>query len=97
MERRGLQPGITVRSRVDLQDPSPRKIAPGTLKQAAIAYSLPFILIVPPLVAAGIGYLLDRWLHTLPWLTIVLGFLGLGIGLRDILKAAAKLDEKDGG
>jgi F0F1-type ATP synthase assembly protein I len=82
---------------VDLQDPSPRKTQSGTLRQAALAYSLPFTLIVPPVVAAGIGYLLDRWLHTLPLVTIVLGLLGFGIGLRDILKAASKLDKKDGG
>jgi F0F1-type ATP synthase assembly protein I len=82
---------------VDLQDPSQRKIPSGSLRQAAFAYSLPFTLIVPPVVAGGVGYLLDRWLHKLPLFTIVLGLLGFGIGLRDILKAASKLDKKDGG
>jgi F0F1-type ATP synthase assembly protein I len=81
---------------VDPQDPSQRKTQSGTLRQAALAYSLPFTLIVPPLVGGGIGYLLDRWMHKLPLFTIVFGLLGLGMGLRDILKAAAKLDKKDG-
>jgi F0F1-type ATP synthase assembly protein I len=82
---------------VDLQDPSQRKTPSGSLRQAAFAYSLPFTLIVPPVVGGGIGYLLDHWLHKLPLFTIVLGLLGFGIGLRDILKAASKLDKKDGG
>jgi F0F1-type ATP synthase assembly protein I len=102
MWRRGHQPGIpdlhrSQGARVDLQDPSQRKVQPGTLRQAALAYSLPFTLIVPPVVAGGVGYLLDRWLHKLPLFTIVLGLLGFGIGLRDVLKAASKLDKKDGG
>jgi F0F1-type ATP synthase assembly protein I len=82
---------------VDLQDPSPRKSPSASLRQAAAAYALPFTLLVPPVVGGGIGYLLDHWLHKLPLFTIVLGFLGFGIGLRDVLKAAARLDKKDGG
>jgi F0F1-type ATP synthase assembly protein I len=97
-----VQPGIPVSNRrqgarVDLQDPTQRKIPSGGLRQAAVAYSLPFTLIVPPVVAGGAGYLLDRWLHKLPLFTIVLGLVGFGIGLRDILKAASRLDKKDGG
>jgi F0F1-type ATP synthase assembly protein I len=82
---------------VDPQDPAQRKTQPGNLRQAALAYSLPFTLIVPPVVAGAVGYLLDRWLHKLPLFTIVLGFLGFGLGLRDVLKAASRLDKKDGG
>ena len=77
-----------------LQDPSKNS---GAIRQIALAYSLPFTLIVPPVVAGAIGYGLDRWLRTLPWFTMVLGFLGLALGLRDVLKAAARLDKKDGG
>ncbi|HTR48266.1 MAG TPA: AtpZ/AtpI family protein [Verrucomicrobiae bacterium] len=79
------------------KDPSEKKETPGAVRQAALAYSLPFTLIGPPVVCGGIGYLLDRWLHTLPAFTIGLGFVGLAVGLRDILKEAAKFDKKDGG
>jgi F0F1-type ATP synthase assembly protein I len=72
----------------------PAKIPPGTLKQAAFAYSLPFTLVVPPLVMGAIGYGLDRWLHKLPLFTVILGFIGFGVGLRDVLKAASKLDKQ---
>ena len=41
-----------------------------------------------------IGYGLDRWLHKLPLFTVILGFIGFGVGLRDVLKAASKLDKQ---
>lgn len=66
-------------------------------KAFAVAWSLPFQLIVPPLVGGGIGYLLDRWLHTKPALMLVLGLLGFILGLREVIKAAALLDKKNGG
>jgi len=34
------------------------------------------------LVGALIGYFLDKWLHTAPWLMIVFLLLGFGAGLR---------------
>jgi len=37
---------------------------------------------------------LDRWLHKLPLFTVILGFIGFGVGLRDVLKAASKLDKQ---
>lgn len=66
-------------------------------KAFAVAWSLPFQLIVPPLVGGGIGYLLDHWLHTKPALMLVLGLLGFGLGLREVIKTATLLDKKDGG
>jgi ATP synthase protein I len=66
-------------------------------KAFAVAWSLPFQLIVPPLVGGGIGYLLDRWLHTKPIFMLVLGILGFIIGLREVIKMAALMDKKDGG
>jgi ATP synthase protein I len=75
---------------------SQRVVSQGA-KAFAIAWSLPFQLIVPPLVGGGIGYLLDRWLHTKPALMLVLGLLGFILGLREVIKAAALLDKKDGG
>jgi F0F1-type ATP synthase assembly protein I len=44
----------------------------------------------------AIGYFLDRWLHTKPWLMIVLGFCGVGIGLFDALRTASAGDKKNG-
>jgi F0F1-type ATP synthase assembly protein I len=33
-----------------------------------------------------LGYFLDRWLHTKPWLMLVFGGLGFFGGVRDILR-----------
>jgi ATP synthase protein I len=71
-----------------------KKLDPGTIKAIGVAWTLPFELIVPMIVGGGIGYLLDRWLHTAPLFLIVMGFAGFGIGLRNMLKTASSLDTK---
>jgi ATP synthase protein I len=86
---------------VSKQPPDPAKRDPNKdlsegAKAFAVAWSLPFQLIVPPLVGGGIGYLVDRWLHTKPVFMLVLGIVGFIIGLREVIKAAALLDKKDG-
>jgi F0F1-type ATP synthase assembly protein I len=45
-------------------------------------------------VAGGIGYLLDRWLHTKPAFMLILGLLGVALGIRDAMKTASLLDKK---
>ena len=75
---------------------SSRKDVATLAKQFAIATQIPFVLVVPVFVAGGIGYLLDRWLHTGVVLMFVLGFVGFGIGLREILRMAAAADKKNG-
>ncbi|PYT99184.1 MAG: ATPase F0F1 [Acidobacteria bacterium] len=52
----------------------------------ALAFELPFTLVGPIAVAAAMGYLLDRWLHTRPWLTLVLGAIGFFAGVREVLR-----------
>lgn len=44
------------------------------------------------LVGAFIGYLLDRWLGTMPWLMILFLFLGFAAGLRRAMKASNQFD-----
>jgi len=76
---------------------SSRKDRSGSVRQIALAFELPFMLVAPPLVGGAIGYFLDRWLHTKPILMIVLGFLGVVMGIRDALKMASSEEKKDGG
>ena len=75
------------------QDPNPLKIPPGSARAAAIAWTLPFTLVVPMVVGGAIGYFADLWLHTKPLFLLVFGLLGLGIGIRDALKSAKLLDK----
>jgi F0F1-type ATP synthase assembly protein I len=44
------------------------------------AGTLAFVFVALILVCTGIGYALDRWLHTLPWLMIAGVFVGAGVG-----------------
>ena len=63
--------------------------------QIGLYTSLGFILPAAALVGSAAGWLLDRWLHTSPWLTVVLGFLGAGAGLTEVLRILGRA-EKDG-
>ena len=43
--------------------------------------------VVAVVVATGLGWVLDRWLGTRPWATIVLFFLGVGTGMLSVYRA----------
>ncbi|HKV48952.1 MAG TPA: AtpZ/AtpI family protein [Candidatus Acidoferrales bacterium] len=75
-------------------DPEDRKKRAGDMRAAAVAWTLPFSLVVPMVVCGALGYLLDRWLHTKLLFMFILGFVGLGIGLREAIKTASMLDKK---
>ena len=57
-----------------------------TSTQLAIAMELPFVLVAAVVVGGLIGYFLDRWLHTKPWLLILFGGIGFYAGVRDVLR-----------
>jgi len=81
---------------VDLQDPAPSKNSGGALKQIALAVELPFMLVGPAIIGGAIGYFVDRWFDTKPWVMVVLGLCGVALGLRDTIKAASAGDKKSG-
>jgi len=78
------------------QPPSPRKRNTALAYQAAMAMELPFIIVGGALAGGFIGYLLDRWLHTTPFLMLVVGALGFGAGMWDILKRLSRADKNQG-
>jgi ATP synthase protein I len=76
------------------------KQSAGILRQLSLAMELPFVLVGGVLIGGGIGWLLDRWLHTAPWLTLVLGVLGFGAGIWEIIQRLTreeKSEERNGG
>lgn len=54
--------------------------------QFAMAMELPFVLVGAILLGGVLGYFLDRWLHTKPFLMLLFGALGFFGGVRDILR-----------
>jgi ATP synthase protein I len=64
--------------------------AAGFSRQFALALELPFIMVSTLAVGGLIGYFLDRWLHTKPYLMLLFGCLGFFAGLRDMLRRSAK-------
>ncbi len=53
-------------------------------------------LVAALIVGVGIGWALDRWLGTKPWLMIVFFFLGSGAGILNVYRATARMGLEDG-
>lgn len=70
--------------------PSPRKRPESASSQYATALELPIVLVSAIVVGGFFGYLLDRWLHTKPFLTLILGGVGFYAGVRDVLRRVAR-------
>ena len=52
-------------------------------------------LVSAVLVGTIIGFILDTWFGTKPWLIIVFFFFGSAAGILNVIKAAKKMQEKD--
>jgi ATP synthase protein I len=50
-------------------------------------------LIAGPAGGALVGWFLDRWLDTAPWILITCLFLGIGVAFRNIIKISAERPE----
>ena len=72
------------------EKPDPGQHAASFSRQFAMAMELPFIMVATIAVGGVIGYFLDQWLHTKPYLMVLFGALGFFAGLRDMLRRASK-------
>jgi len=77
--------------------PVPPKRSGGSLRQFAMALELPFILIGGVLIGGGLGYLVDRSIHTSPAFTLIGGLLGFGAGVWDILRHLSRQEKQGNG
>jgi ATP synthase protein I len=70
--------------------PAPANTVGGFSRQIATAMELPFMLVAAVAMGGVAGFFLDRWLHSKPFLMLILGTLGFIGGLRDMLRRLAK-------
>jgi ATP synthase protein I len=70
----------------------PKSKTGSVARQFALASELPFLIVGGALAGGLVGYFLDHWLHTKPWLMIVFGAVGFGVAVRDMLR---RLDKSD--
>jgi len=63
----------------------------GRLSGIGFAFRVGVELVSALIVGAGLGWLLDQWLGTGPWLMVVLLFFGMGAGILNVYRAANRL------
>ena len=59
------------------------------------AYRMGLELVLAVAIGGAIGWYLDKWLETTPWLFVLFFFLGVAAGFRNVYKAAQKMGEHD--
>ena len=59
------------------------------------AFKLGTELVAAVAVGTIIGFILDSWFDTKPWLIIIFFFLGAAAGMLNVIRAANKMQEKE--
>jgi ATP synthase protein I len=67
----------------------------GLWEQIGYYSSLGFILPVGALGGFGLGWVLDRWLHTSPLFALILCLMGAGAGVVDILRILTRAEKRN--
>jgi ATP synthase protein I len=60
------------------------------LRQLLEASTVGLNLVLSTFVGLAIGYYLDRYFHTSPWLTIIFLIIGIVTGFRELIRIAKK-------
>ncbi|OIQ98326.1 ATP synthase protein I [mine drainage metagenome] len=61
-----------------------------------LGFRIAIELVVNIAVGAGLGYFLDKWLGTKPWLMVVFVFLGAAAGVVNVYRVAKGFDDSVG-
>lgn len=59
-----------------------------TLRSIGVLSTVGFSFVLAIVIGAGVGYVLDGWLGTSPWLFLLFFFLGLAAGVRNVFISA---------
>jgi ATP synthase protein I len=62
-----------------------------TNRKSGLAYAAAFSLFAAVVAGLGLGWLLDRWLGTRPWLMIAGLVLGAAAGFYEFIRTSSKL------
>lgn len=74
-------------SRTEQDETAPR----GAMSGFGMAMRIGTELVAGLVVGVGIGYMLDRWLGTMPWFLVGFFFLGAGAGILNVYRSASGL------
>ncbi|WP_343560237.1 AtpZ/AtpI family protein [Kiloniella sp. b19] len=74
------------------QQPSGNSSAAAT--GMAIGFRIAVEIMAALAIGFGIGYFLDQWLGTKPWLMILFFFLGIGGAFMNVMRVARQLENK---
>jgi ATP synthase protein I len=66
-----------------------------SLRGAALVSVVGIQLAVSTIVGAGIGYLLDEWLGTEPWLLVLFFVLGTIAGFREMIRTVSRVSQDE--
>ena len=58
-----------------------------------VAFKLGTELVAAVAVGTIIGFILDRWFDTTPWLLIIFFFLGAAAGILNVIRAAKRIQK----
>jgi ATP synthase protein I len=61
-------------------------------RKSSIAYAAALSLFFSVVTMLGLGWLLDRWLGTTPWLMVVGILLGSAFGLYEFVRLTSRMD-----
>jgi F0F1-type ATP synthase assembly protein I len=79
----------------DSRKPTLQKVQSNS-NQLAMAMEVPFTFVGAVVVGGLLGYFLDVWLHTSPWLMIVFGCFGFAAGILEIVRRFGPKDSGSG-
>jgi len=69
----------------------------GALELLSTAGTIGLQLVTATFIGLAMGYFLDKWLGTSPWLLIIFLILGIVAGFRDVFLEAKRIQRKDEG
>ena len=62
-------------------------------RRSGVAYAAAISLFFSVATLLGLGYLLDRWLRTAPWLMVAGIVVGSAVGLYEFVRITSKISE----